>query len=138
MDWCRSDLLSSFKNCLLRPFVFKSAPKKFDAGVNPTGVIFLMPLGLSEYNYLLRGHRMQKSLFKLFEHKCVLEVCEHIHSIMIKITQCLFLIPILKSPFSNVTLEHKTRIKSLGYICSNSQKYMVRVKMIYLFYAKNH
>ncbi len=37
---------------------------------------------------------MQNSLFKLFEHKCVLEVCVHIHPIMIKI-------PVLKSPFSN-------------------------------------
>ncbi len=27
---------------------------------------------------------MQNSLFKLFEHKCVLEVCENIHPIMIK------------------------------------------------------
>ncbi len=26
---------------------------------------------------------MQYSLYKLFEHKCVLEVCVHIHSIMI-------------------------------------------------------
>ncbi len=29
-----------------------------------------------------------------------------------------------------VTLEHKTSLKSLGYICSNSQKYIVWVKMI--------
>ncbi len=28
---------------------------------------------------------MQNSLYKLFEHKCVLEVCVHIHPIMIKI-----------------------------------------------------
>ncbi len=27
---------------------------------------------------------MQNSLYKLFEHKCVLEVCVHIHPIMIK------------------------------------------------------
>ncbi len=32
-----------------------------------------------------RGHRMQNSLYKLFEHKCVLEMCVHIHPIMIKI-----------------------------------------------------
>ncbi len=41
---------------------------------------------------------MLNSLFKLFEHKCVLEVCVHIHPIMIKI---IFWIPILKSPLSN-------------------------------------
>ncbi len=29
-----------------------------------------------------------------------------------------------------VTLEHKTSHKSLGYICSNSQKYIAWVKMI--------
>ncbi len=28
---------------------------------------------------------MQNSLYKLFEHKCVLEVCVHIYPIMIKI-----------------------------------------------------
>ncbi len=33
---------------------------------------------------------MQKSLFKLFEHKCVLEVCVHIHPIMIKIHPLFF------------------------------------------------
>ncbi len=27
---------------------------------------------------------MQNSLFKLFEHKCVLEVCVHIHPITLK------------------------------------------------------
>ncbi len=42
---------------------------------------------------------MQNSLFKLFEHKCVLEV--YIHPIMIQIHPVFFLIPILKSPFSN-------------------------------------
>ncbi len=30
-------------------------------------------------------HRIQNSLYKLFEHKCALEVCVHIHPIMIKI-----------------------------------------------------
>ncbi len=29
-----------------------------------------------------------------------------------------------------VTLDHKTRHKSLGYICTNSQKYILWVKMI--------
>ncbi len=29
-----------------------------------------------------------------------------------------------------VTLEHKSSVKSLGYICSNSQKYIVWVKII--------
>ncbi len=29
-----------------------------------------------------------------------------------------------------VTLDHKTSLKSLGYICSNSQKYTVWVKII--------
>ncbi len=29
-----------------------------------------------------------------------------------------------------VTLDHKTSLKSLGYICSNSQKYTVCVKVI--------
>ncbi len=37
-----------------------------------------------------------------------------------------------------VTLDHKTSLKSLGYICSNSQKYIVWVKIIDFFYAKNH
>ncbi len=32
---------------------------------------------------------------------------------------------------SYVALEHKTSLKSLGYICSNSQKYIVWVKIIH-------
>ncbi len=40
---------------------------------------------------------MQNSLYKLFEHKCVLEVCVHIHPIMIKIHPVFF----FKSHFSN-------------------------------------
>ncbi len=40
---------------------------------------------------------MQNSLYKLFEHKCVLEVCVHIHPIMIKIHPVFF----FKSPLSN-------------------------------------
>ncbi len=30
------------------------------------------------------------------------------------------------------------QLKSLGYICSNSQKYTVWVKIIHFSYAKNH
>ncbi len=30
-----------------------------------------------------------------------------------------------------VTLDHKTSLKSLGYICSNSQQYIVWVKIIH-------
>uniref|UniRef100_A0A672L2P8 Stress-70 protein, mitochondrial n=2 Tax=Sinocyclocheilus grahami TaxID=75366 RepID=A0A672L2P8_SINGR len=32
---------------------------------------------------------------------------------------------------ANMTLEHKSSLKSLGYICSNSQQYIVWVKIIY-------
>ncbi len=46
-----------------------------------------------------RGHWMQNSLSKLFEHKCELEVCVHIHLIMIKTHSVFFFIPILKSLF---------------------------------------
>ncbi len=46
------------------------------------------------------GHQMQNSLFKLFEHKCVLEVCVHIHPIMIKIHPVFFFLnPCFKIPF---------------------------------------
>ncbi len=31
---------------------------------------------------------------------------------------------------TNVTLDHKTSLKSLGYICSNIQNYIVWVKII--------
>ncbi len=34
-------------------------------------------------------------------------------------------------PKRYVTLDHKTSLKSLGYICSNSQKYIVWVKMMH-------
>jgi len=44
---------------------------------------------------------MQNSRCKLFAHKCVLEVCVHIHPIMIKIHPVFFFIPVLKSPSSN-------------------------------------
>ncbi len=33
-----------------------------------------------------------------------------------------------------VTLEHKTSLKSLGYICSNSQQYIVWVKIIHFYF----
>ncbi len=39
----------------------------------------------------------------------------------------------------HVTLDHKTSLKSLGYICSNSQKYIEWVQNYrFFFYAKNH
>ncbi len=38
-----------------------------------------------------------------------------------------------------VTLDHKTSLKSLGYVCSNSQKYIIWVKIInFSFMQKNH
>ncbi len=33
-----------------------------------------------------------------------------------------------------VTLEHKSSLKSLGYICSNSQKYIVWVEIINFYF----
>ncbi len=33
-----------------------------------------------------------------------------------------------------MTVEHKSSLKSLGYICSNSQKYTVWVKIIHLYF----
>ncbi len=39
---------------------------------------------------LFKGHQMQNSLYKLFEHKCVLKVCVHIHPLMIKIHPVFF------------------------------------------------
>ncbi len=33
-----------------------------------------------------------------------------------------------------VTLEHKTSVKSLGYICSNNQKYILWVKIIKFYF----
>ncbi len=42
---------------------------------------------------------MQNSLYKLFEHKCVLEVCVHIHPIIIKIHPVFFLNPYFKISF---------------------------------------
>ncbi len=37
-----------------------------------------------------------------------------------------------KLPITYVTLDHKTSLKSHGYICSNSQQYIVWVKIINL------
>ncbi len=37
---------------------------------------------------------------------------------------------LLTSTMINVTLDHKTSLKSLGYICSNRQQYIIWVKMI--------
>ncbi len=36
--------------------------------------------------------------------------------------------------FIYVTLDHKTSLKSLEYICSNSQKYIVCVKIIIVYF----
>ncbi len=59
---------------------------------------------------------MQNSLYKLFEHKCVLEVCVHIHPIMIKIHPVFFFIPILKCPSSNQAV-----LRFLSERCSSAQ-----------------
>ncbi len=42
----------------------------------------------------------------------------------------------IHSTHTYVTLDHKTTLKSLGYICSNSQKYIVWVKILDFFNAK--
>ncbi len=42
---------------------------------------------------------MQNSLYMLFEHKCVLEVCVHINPIMIKTHPVFFFIPYFKISF---------------------------------------
>ncbi len=39
--------------------------------------------------------------------------------------------------FYNIIYDHKTSLKSLGYICSNSQKNMSQ-NDLFFFYAKNH
>ncbi len=62
---------------------------------------------------------MQNSLYKLFEHKCVLKVCVHIHPIMIKIHPVflfylIFFIPIFK--FSNQAV-----LRFLSEWCSSAQ-----------------
>ncbi len=46
---------------------------------------------------------MQNSLYKLFEQKCVLEVCVHIHPIMIKIHPVFFLIYFLLNFFQLIS-----------------------------------
>ncbi len=55
---------------------------------------------------------MQNLLYKLFEHKCVLEVCVHIHPIMIQIHPVFF----FKSPFSNQAV-----LRFLSEWCSSVQ-----------------
>ncbi len=54
----------------------------------------------------LRGHRMLITLYKLFEHNCVLEVCVHTHRIMMTIHPVFFYthfkIPFLKSGCSEI------------------------------------
>ncbi len=45
-------------------------------------------------------------------------------------TRPLTLLTPLPTSGTNVTLNHKTCLKFLGYICSNSQKYIVWVKKI--------
>ncbi len=47
---------------------------------------------------------MQNSLFKLFEHKCVLEVCVHIHPIMIKLHPVFFFKSLFLNPLSQIRL----------------------------------
>ncbi len=60
---------------------------------------------------------MQNSLYKLIEHKCVLEACVHIHPIKIKIHLVFFFfIPILKSLFLNQAV-----MRFLSEWCSSSQ-----------------
>ncbi len=56
-------------------------------------------------------HQMQNSLYKLFEHKCVLEVCVHIRPIMIHIHPVFF-----KSSFSNQAV-----LRFLSEWCSSVQ-----------------
>ncbi len=41
---------------------------------------------------------------------------------------------LIKTIYTYVNLDHKTRLKSLGYICSNSQKCIVWVKTIYFYF----
>ncbi len=59
----------------------------------------------------LKGHRMQNSLYKLFEHKCELEVCVHIHPIMIKIHPVFFLIPILNSLYESLQIAFPNNVQ---------------------------
>ncbi len=47
---------------------------------------------------------MQNSLYKLFEHKCVLEVCVHIHPIMIKTHPMFFLLRGLYDAFLKIII----------------------------------
>ncbi len=45
---------------------------------------------------------------------------------------------ILNDYLTFVTLEHKTSLKSLEYICSNSNNTLYGSKLYIFFYAKNH
>ncbi len=55
---------------------------------------------------------MQNSLYKLFEHKCELEVCVHIHPIMIKIHPVFFfLIPILNSLYESLQIAFPNNVQ---------------------------
>ncbi len=77
---------------------------------------------------------MQNSLYKLFEHKCVLEVCPHIHPIMIKIPPVFFFkIPILKSPFSNqVVLRFLSEWRSSAQATPTKVDWQDRLTLSYL------
>ncbi len=57
---------------------------------------------------------MQNSLYKLFEHKCVLEVCVHINPIMIKKTPSGFLNPYFKIFCTGRS--HNSGLTSLSYL----------------------
>ncbi len=59
---------------------------------------------------------MQNSLYMLFEHKCALEICLHIHPIIIKIHPVFFFSSILKSPSSNQAV-----LRVLSEWCSSAQ-----------------
>ncbi len=52
-----------------------------------------------------------------------ISVPRHVNAVCLKIES-------LKNVCKYVTLHHKTSRKSLGYICSNSQQYIVWIKII--------
>ncbi len=55
---------------------------------------------------------------------------------MFTVTGCLELVYALYAHFLNlyVTLDHKTSLKSMGYVCCNSQKYILWVKIINFYF----
>ncbi len=55
---------------------------------------------------------MTNVLYNLFEHKCVLKVCVHIHPIIIKFPPVFFLIPILK-PLSQIRLFSEIPVRTM-------------------------